>query len=42
MKKDENLDVHLTPVVWRNVASQGDLLSAAASEVGMTVKEETR
>ena len=40
--KDENLDVHLTPVVWRNVASQGDLLSAAASEVGMTVKEETR
>ena len=40
--KDENLDVHLTPVVWRNVASQGDLLSAAAPEVGMTVKEETR
>ena len=42
MKKDENLDVHLTPVVWRNVASQGDLLSAAAPEVGMTVKEETK
>ena len=40
--KDENLDVHLTPVVWRNVATQGDLLSAAAPEVGMTVKEETR
>ncbi len=40
--KDENLDVHLTPVVWRNVASQGDLLSAAAPEVGMTVKEETK
>lgn len=40
--KDENLDVHLTPVVWRNVASQGDLLSAAAPEAGMTVKEETR
>ena len=40
--KDENLDVHLTPVVWRNVASQGDLMSAAAPEVGMTVKEETR
>ena len=40
--KDENLDVHLTPVVWRNVASQGDLLSAAAPEVGMTIKEETK
>ena len=40
--KDENLDVHLTPVVWRNVASQGDLLSATVPEVGMTVKEETR
>ena len=40
--KDENLDVHLTPVVWCNVASQGDLLSAAAPEVGMTVKEETK
>ena len=40
--KDENLDVHLTPVVWRNVASQGDLLSAAEPEVGMTIKEETK
>ena len=40
--KDENLDVHRTPVVWCNVASQGDLLSAAAPEVGMTVKEETK
>ena len=40
--KDENLDVHLTPVVWRNVATQGDLLGGAAPEVGMTVKEETR
>ena len=40
--KDENLDVHLTPVVWRNVATQGDLLGGDAPEVGMTVKEETR
>ena len=40
--KDENLDVHLTPVVWRNVATQGDLLGGAAPEVGMTVKEETK
>ena len=28
--KDENLDVHLTPVVWRNVATQGDLLGGDA------------
>ncbi len=40
--KDENLDVHLTPVVWRNVATQADLLGGAAPEVGMTVKEETK
>ena len=40
--KDENLDVHLTPVVWRNVATQGDLLGGDAPEVGMTVKEETK
>ena len=40
--QDENLDVHLTPVVWRNVATQADLLGGAAPEVGMTVKEETR
>lgn len=39
--KDENLDVHLTPVVWRNVPAQGDLLGDAAPEIGMTVKEET-
>ncbi|MBR0066102.1 MAG: hypothetical protein IJQ00_00795 [Kiritimatiellae bacterium] len=32
--KDENLDVHLTPVVWRNVATQGDLLGGDAPEVG--------
>lgn len=40
--KDENLDVHLTPVVWRNVAVQADLLDDALPEMGMTVKEETR
>lgn len=40
--KDENLDVHLTPVVWRNVATQGDLLGGDAPEVGMTIKEETK
>ena len=40
--KDENLDVHLTPVVWRNVAVQADLLGDASPEMGMTVKEETR
>ena len=40
--KDENLDVHLTPVVWRNVATQADLLGGDAPEVGMTIKEETK
>ena len=40
--KDENLDVHLHPVEWRNVATQGDLLGGAAPEVGMVVKEETK
>ena len=39
--KDENLDVHLTPVVWRNVPSQGDLMGDGP-EVGMKVGEETR
>lgn len=40
--KDENLDVHLSPVVWRNVATQSDLLGGATPDVGMTVLEETR
>ena len=40
--KDENLDVHLTPVVWRNVPAQADLLGDASPEIGMTIKEETR
>ena len=39
--KDENLDVHLTPVVWRNTPTQTDLLGGDPPEVGMTVKEET-
>ncbi len=40
--KDENLDVHLTPVLWRNAPSQGDLLDGPKDEVGMSVREETR
>ncbi|MCR5838837.1 MAG: hypothetical protein K6G94_04310 [Kiritimatiellae bacterium] len=40
--KDENLDVHLSPVVWRNVATQSDLLGGDTPDVGMTVLEETR
>jgi len=39
--KDENLDVHLTPVVWRNVPSQGDLMGGSP-EMGMKVGEETK
>ena len=39
--KDENLDVHLHPVEWRNIASQGDLLGGDHPVVGMIVKEET-
>lgn len=40
--KDENLDVHMTPVVWRNTPVQGDLLGGDSPSVGMTVGEETR
>ena len=40
--KDENLDVHLHPVEWRNVPAQTDLLGGASPEVGMVVKEETK
>lgn len=40
--KDENLDVHLTPVIWCNTPTQTDLLGGDSPEVGMTVKEETR
>ena len=39
--KDENLDVHLTPVVWRNVPTQGDLMGGGP-EPGMKVEEETK
>ena len=42
MIKDENLDVHLTPVVWRNTPTQTDLLGGDSPEVGMTIKEETK
>ena len=40
--KDENLDVHLSPIVWRNVATQGDLLGGDTPDVGMTVMEEAK
>ena len=40
--KDENLDVHLTPVVWRNTPTQGDLLGGDTPANGMTVGAETR
>jgi len=40
--KDENLDVHLSPVVWRNVATQASLFAEPDERrVGMTVLEET-
>lgn len=38
--KDENLDVHLSPVVWNNAPVQTDLLSNETPAVGMTVLEE--
>ena len=40
--KDENLDVHLTSVVWRNVPAQSNLLGESSPEIGMTIKEETK
>lgn len=40
--KDENLDVHLSPVIWRNVATQGGLFDTPTNPcVGMRVLEET-
>ena len=40
--KDENIDVHLSPIVWRNVATQGGLFDAPTdSDVGMKVLAET-
>ena len=41
--KDEHLDVHLSPVVWTNVATQTDLFGGGASAApGMTILEETK
>ncbi len=40
--KDENLDVHLSPIVWRNVATQSGLFDTPTdSDVGMKVLAET-
>ena len=39
--KDENLDVHLTPVVWRNVPTQASLIGESSPEPGMTILKET-
>lgn len=40
--KDENLDVHLSPIVWRNVNTQGDFFGTPTdSDVGMKVLAET-
>ena len=40
--KDENLDVHLSPIVWRNVNTQGDFFGTPTdSGVGMKVLAET-
>lgn len=38
--KDENLNVHLHPVVWSNVPSQGDLFKEETFEERMVFKEE--
>ena len=40
--KDENLDVHLSPIVWNNVPTQGVLLGESGSAPGMEIREETR
>ena len=40
--KDEKLNVHLTPVVWRNTPTQIDLLGGDSPKVGMTIEEETK
>ena len=40
--KDENLDVHLSPIHWNNTPSQGGLFGDEGPAVGMTVMEETR
>lgn len=40
--KDENLDVHLSPVTWNNAAVQTGLFDGEAPTLGMTVGEETK
>ena len=40
--KDENLDVHLSPVTWNNTAVQTGLFDAESPAPGMTVGEETK
>ena len=41
--KDENLDVHLSPVVWKNAPVQAGIFDdPSASAPGLTVLEETR
>ena len=40
--KDENLDVHLSPVTWNNAAVQTGLFDGESPALGMTVGEETR
>lgn len=37
--KDEHLDVHLTPVIWNNQMSQGDLLGEAPVSNKITIAE---
>jgi len=39
--KDEHLDVHLSPIIWNNVATQVDLFTPAPTP-GLIVGEETR
>lgn len=40
--KDENLDVHLSPIHWNNAPVQGGLFGGEGPAVGMTVLDETR
>ena len=40
--KDENLDVHLSPIQWNNVPVQGGLFGNDGPAVGMTILDETR
>ncbi len=41
--KDENLDVHLSPVLWKNSASQASLFDEPGEpSMGMTLLEETK